>query len=241
MRSFLSSLTSFTFTVPAILRARRLTWPAAITLAACVVVLAASIMDGGPADAGPFSRCRIFRKTRSSSCQTIEPQAMQAPSQPAIGPLPESQAPAPPVPPLWWEEELTDVTYLQPPDTALDPVPGTGSRLGIGGKIPDKIGLKLDPALLDALKKLLAGSLQPTQPVPITLPVAEETSQRLSRILMILEWLAWLGLGTGGASLAGRLGPLVARLAAGLPSAIPVASPPPQTTVAAQSSPPAKT
>lgn len=201
----------------------------------CATLFASCLLfsPGGEAEAGPFAR---FRSCPNGQCPIAPPT-----DPPAIGPSQESREEAPHVPQPWSLDEATVLTSLPPQDTVLDPVPGTGSKLLIGPKAPDQIGLKLDPALLDALKKLAGSSLQPTQPVPISLPVEAATSERLSRVLMLLEVLAWLATAMGGSSLVGKLLPLAARLAAGLPSAIPAPSPAPTPTPAAPSSaPPSK-
>lgn len=202
---------------------------AAATLFASMLLFTA----GGEADAGPFARWR--------SCRNGQCQAAPATAPTVIGPSAESKGEDHPVPQPWLLDDSMELTSLPPQDTVLEPVPGTGSKLLIGPKAPDQIGLKLDPALLEALKKLLSSTGQPTQPVPISLPVGQETSDRLSRVLMLLEVLAWLGTAMGGGSLIGKLLPLAARLAAGLPSATPgqLLAPTP-TPVAPSSAPPSK-
>lgn len=189
---------------------------------------------GGEADARPFLR---LRACPPGGCQVVN----QPTPPPAIGPLPESKGEDRPVPQPWLEPVQTDDTSSQPPPIALDPLPGTGSRLPIGPKVPDQITHKLDPAAIAAIMEALKGSSLPKQPVAISLPVEAETSQRLSRILMILEALAWLGGVTFGGSAVGKFLPLVARLVNGLQSSLPAQSPPSATTPAAPSSPPPKT
>ncbi len=131
------------------------------------------------------------------------------------------------------EEESTS---SQQPDTALEPVPGTGSRLGIGPKVPDKITHILDADTLKKLGDLLTGTQQKPPAVAISLPIADETSQRLSRILTALEWLLYAGAGLFGASKVGPFLQLAARVVSGLPSALKEGSQTPATTAAAPSS-----
>lgn len=203
-------------------------------IAAFITALAlavAFILSGGGADAGPFQRWR--------SCPPGQCGVSPSTSPTYITPSAESKEEDIPVQQPWLLISETGASSSQPPSIALEPVPGTGSRLPIGPKIPDNIGLKIDPATLDALKKLLPTIGQPTQPVAISLPMEEATSQRLSRILMILECLAWLGAGVFGTSSLGKVLPLVAQVAAGLQSATPAPSPAASPTAAAPSSPPA--
>jgi len=213
----------------------------AIQFGLAVLALAIVFMlpIGGELEARPF---RLFgpRCPAGGQCLPSEPFSQPIPP-PVTGPSPESKEVDHPVQQPWLLLDQTELISLQQPDTALEPVPGTGSKLPIGGKLPGEIGLKLDPATLDALKKLLAGTSLPSQPVPITLPVEPQTSERLSRILMILEGLAWLGGVTFGGSFLGKLLPLVVQVANGLRSAIPAPLPAPQPIAAATSSPPAKT
>lgn len=203
----------------------------------CVVLACASMLaltTGGETDAG-----RFFLRRKCPPGTTCIPNQPTPP--PVIGPLPGFKPEATPAQQPWLLISQTDDSSLPPPDTVLEPVLGTGSRLPIGGKIPDKITHILDAGTLSALKEALKGSsLQPGQ-VPITLPVDPSTSDRFSRILMLLEVLAWLGTGIFGGSAVGKLLPLVARLAGGLQSAIPAPSPvPTPTPVATSSTPPSK-
>lgn len=190
--------------------------------------------SGGEADARPFF---LRRACPPGGCQVIN----QTTPPPVIGPLPESKGEALPVPQPWLEPVQTEDTFSQLPPIVLDPLPGTGSRLPIGPKVPDQITHKLDPAAIAAIMEALKGSSLPKQPVAISLPVEAETSQRLSRILMILEALAWLGGVTFGGSAVGKFLPLVARVVSGLQSSLPVQSPTSATTPAAPSSQPPKT
>jgi len=109
-------------------------------------------------------------------------------------------------------------------DTALEPLPGTGSKLPIGGssKLPDLL------KQLDILKKQLEGvqgigNAQKPQ-VDINLPLPDGTSQQLSRVLTLVEGVLWLLGMLGGSSLAGKLLPLVARMVSGLQSSAMAAS-----------------
>lgn len=173
--------------------------------------------SGGDLDAGPFFKRRTCPP---GGCPTVSP-----PTSPiATGLLQESKPVESPVQQPWLLNEQTDDTSLQQPDTALEPVPGTGSPSLIGPKVPDKITHILDPATLQAIVAALKGAAQPSQPVPITLPVTEATSQQFSRISMILEVAAWLGTALLGHSLAGRVLPLVAQVGSGLLSASVAAS-----------------
>jgi len=137
------------------------------------------------------------------------------------------------------EISAQDGSSSQPPGTALEPVPGTGLKLPIGPKVPDKITLQPDAQTLELLKKLLSNTPQGPQAVPITLPIDQPTSDRLSRILMILEWLLLLGGAAFGTSSVGKLIPLAARLVNGLQYATQAPSPTPPPTPADPSSPPA--
>lgn len=189
-------------------------WSAAVASAAA---LAFVILAGGPADARPFKAKRTPNEgtalpcNRPTSPKSITPCAA----------LPEEMQH---VPQPWSLEEETGSISSQPPPTALEPVPGTGSGLLIGNKVPDKITHTLDPATIAALKDALKNSLPQTPSVPITLPVGEETSRSFSRISLALEILLWLAGGTVGTSLLGKASPLVARVASGLLSAFAVAS-----------------
>lgn len=208
-----------------------------------VLTIALMLVAGGSAFAGPFSR---RTSTGPPTCQggrclalpLIDSQPAEQ-SQRVTTPSQESPPEGPPVPQPWLLTSEADDSYSQPPDTVLEPVQGTGSKLGIGPKLPDKITHTLDPASLEKLKEMLKAALPSgSQPVAISLPVAEETSQRLSRISMILEWLLWLGGAYFGLSKTGGALQWVVRVANGLPSAIQAASLPPQQTAAATSSAP---
>jgi len=203
------------------------------------------LLMGGIAVAGPFSHRHPINRIQCSgpSCQMIAPSigVPEAISPPSTMQSPESRPEDRPVQQPWLPILAEEDLCSQPPDTVLVPVPGTGLKLPIGPKVPDKITHTLDPAAIAAIKEALKGTSFPKQPVSISLPVDESTSQRLSRILMLLEALAWLGGGIFGGSAVGRFLPLVARLANGLQSALPAPSPTQATTPAAPSSPPPKT
>lgn len=209
------------------------TWFAALTLIAIV---------GGAVCAGPFSR----RSSAGPSGCTIAPPTlienevirMGATSPIATGQSQESRPEAAPVPQPWLLNSEEENTSSQPPDTALEALPGTGSRLGIGPLAPGKISHQIDEASLLKLREILKESLaSKNQPVVIAPPVTEETSQRLSLFLSSLQWLLWLGGGYFGISKVGTLLPWVARVVAGLPSAISAAAQQPAPTAAATSSP----
>lgn len=137
------------------------------------------------------------------------------------GPSPEfkaaDQAAALPSSPTW----AAGSSYSLPRGTALEPVPGTGSLLPIGGGKPTPITLKIDP---DSLKELqetcrkLAAMLPEKLRVDMNPTLALETSPRLSRLLTGLEWLLLLAGGLGTLFGIEKLSPLVARLVAGLRS-----------------------
>lgn len=188
------------------------------------IALVALLAIGGLATAGVFfpnrQRCRGGCSANRSNLT----------SQIVIGPCVESKEETAPVPQPWSPISEEGSTFSQQPDTVLEPVPGTGSKLLTGPKVPDKITLTPDQALLDAIKGALKAIPQQPAQVPITLPMEPETSQRLSRISMLLEILLWLGGATFGGSFLGKLGPLVVRVVDGLRSATPAQSPtPPQT------------
>jgi len=145
-----------------------------------------------------------------------------------------------PVQQPWLLGSQTDDTCSLQPDTALEPIEGTGSKLPIGLKVPEKITHQVDAETLKKLDALVAVLSQKQQPVAISLPVTEETSQRSSRLLMILEWLLYVGGAYFGLSKVGGSLPWVARLVAGLPSALKDASQTPAQTPAATSSTPTK-
>jgi len=108
--------------------------------------------------------------------------------------------------------------------TVLEPLFGTGSKSPIGVLSP-KVTHQLDPESLRSLKDLLSAA-RPSATVPITLPVESATSDRLSRLLAILEVLSLLvGVKFGGSLVAPWL-PLVQRLVSGLASAAREPSPP---------------
>lgn len=109
-------------------------------------------------------------------------------------------------------------TLSQQQGTVLVPVEGTGSLLPIGGKVPSTITHTVDPAALAKIEALMGSLLKRQDAVPITLPLDQATSDRLQRILMVLEWLLWLGGGVFGMSSAGKLLPWVVRVAGGLQS-----------------------
>lgn len=196
-----------------------------------VVALVVVALIGGTVFAGPF-----FRRPscRGPSCHVAAPEGRIS-----ITPLPEYKQEVPPVQQPWLLTSVTDDSFSQQPDTVLEPVPGTGSRLGIGPKVPDKITHVLDPETLKKISDLLTATSSAKQPVAITLPVTDATSQQWSRILTALEWLLYVG----GVFFAGsKVGPvlqLVARVASGLPSAIAAQSSAPTPTAAATSSTPA--
>jgi len=197
-----------------------------ITLAMAVVAI------GGLAYAGPFFRCRggsCGTPATSYVLPTIAETPARSPVRPATQETPdhiptgtvalqESPTEAIHVPQPWLEPVRTGQQFLPVQDTVLEPVPGTGSKLPIGGgsKIPDLL------KQLDALKKQIEGAtgggsaLKPT--VDINLPLPDGTSQQLSRVLTLVEGLLWLLATLGGSSLAGKLLPLVARVASGLQS-----------------------
>lgn len=208
-----------------------------IALATCLLLV------GGIADAGPFSRLRggSCSPAWSGSCGNpsynsgilaiVLPSPAEVRQTSPIGTIPSPESPTDGdfVPQPWSEPETMEPTSLQAPDTALEAIPGTGSKLPIGNaqKLPDLL------KQLDALKKqldlaLVSGSGQNPK-VDIALPLPDGTSQQLQRVLTLTEALLWL-LGTlGTGSLAGKLLPLVARVASGLQSVATVpssASPP---------------
>lgn len=198
-----------------------------------ILALALVALVGGTAFAGPFFfRPRCNGPSCSSSTTT---------SPPATTPLPEFKEQDPLVPQPWLLTSEAEDTCSQQPDTVLVPLEGTGSKLLTGPKIPDKITHNLDADTMKKLEDLLKATSQNKAQVPISLAMEAATSERLSRISMLLEWLLWLGGGVFGMSSIGRVLPLVARLAAGLPSAIAAQSQAPaQTTSALPSQAPNK-
>jgi len=188
-----------------------------------VLALIALLAVGGLATAGVFFPNRV-------RCRPILARPCNPENRIVIGPCVESREETPPVPQPWLLTSVEENTFSQPPGTALEPVPGTGSRLPIGGKVPDKITIQTDQALLDAIKGALKALPQQPAQVPITLPMEPATSERLSRISMLLETLLWLGGVMFGGSFLGKLGPLVLRVVDGLRSVTPVQSPGPPPT-----------
>lgn len=122
------------------------------------------------------------------------------------------EGPLAPLPPL--PSGVTVLPCSPAPLTALDKLPGTGSPSPtIDGKKP--VPPILDAETIGKLRDLLNGKLQPPS-ASITHTLDGETSQRLSRCALILEVLAVLGSVMLGGSMAGKAGPLVARLLRGL-------------------------
>lgn len=187
-------------------------------LLACAIVSLSVISPiGGNADAGPF---RKWLSCPGGQCQPATPT-----NPPSIGPAPESKPADPVVVQPWLPNDGTDFTFSPQPDTALEPLDGTGLGSLIGkGKVPDKITHTLDPATIAAIVQALKSSSLPTQPVPITLPVEPSTSERFSRLSSILEVAALLGTALLGHSFLGKLLPLVAQAGAGLLSSAAAAS-----------------
>lgn len=204
---------------------------ATVFLSACALALGSlfAVPGANEVNAGPFF---LRRGCPPGGCQTPHYSPSPNPSKDsspptlpnATGQSPGSREEMQVVPQPWLLAGQTDVTSSQQPDTVLEPVEGTGSRLGIGAKVPDKITHTLDPATIAALKDALKNSLPATPSVPITLPLDQPTTERLSRISMALELLAWLGTGIFGGSAVGKLLPLAARVANGLLSATAAAS-----------------
>jgi len=134
-----------------------------------------------------------------------------------------------------WQTLETDDSQSPPPATVLEALPGTGSKSPTGLLSP-KVTHSLDPATMHEIRELFKAKLGP-QTVPITLPMEAGTSERLSRILMILEACVWLAGGMLGISGAGKLSPLAVLLGNGLRSVLPAPLPPSALTPAAPSSP----
>lgn len=173
----------------------------------------ALVVVGGLADAGPFF-CR-------RNCQA-PPQIVAAtiPSPIFTMQSRESKPEERPVQQPWLLNSQTAGTSSLQPDTALEPIEGTGSKLPIGPKVPDRITHQLDPETQKKIDALVAALSRKQEPVAINLPITDETSQRSSRLLMILEWLLYAGAGFFGLSKAGPFIQLVARVVAGLPSVL---------------------
>jgi hypothetical protein len=180
-------------------------------------VLVALVIVGGIADARPFFCRRI--------CQPPPAMTVAATASPIFTmQSPASKPEEAPVPQPWLLNSVTANISSQQPDTALEPVEGTGSKLPIGPKVPDKITHTLDAETLKKIEALLAGMSRKTEPVSIHLPITDETSQRSSRLLMVLEWLLYAVAGYFGLSKVGPFMQLVVRVASGLPSALKEAS-----------------
>lgn len=181
-----------------------------------IIVLCGVLFIGGTVCAGPFFQ----RRTTPGPTWSAAPM----PSPISIGPLHVSkQAEVHVQQPSLQDDPMVPICS-QPPDTALVPIEGTGSKLPIGPKVPDKITHTLDEASIKKLKELVKECMPKQEPVVIHPLVTDETSQRLSRLLMILEWLPYVVGGIWGTSKAGPFLQWVARVAAGLPSALKDAS-----------------
>jgi len=170
--------------------------------------LALIFLMGVPADAGPFFRRPFLHRPILPLCKPRSPIA----TMPSCASL-RGEDNVPVLSLQTWEGEST---YSQQPPTALEPVPGTGSKLPITPK-PIPVPLeKLDPDIAKKIEELLRPT-QPKQPVvPIQPVVDDSTSARLSRLSTILEWLLWLAGALGLQSFLGKFGPLVALLGSGL-------------------------
>lgn len=158
--------------------------------------------------------------------------------------------PAYPMPTLPFAESPTEMPCVPQPSspnspeestsssqqgTALEPVPGTGSRLPIGPLAPNVLH-KIDPESLSKLKAMF-DQLSAVKPsANITMPLEPATSQRLERISMLLEVLLWLGGAILGTSSAGRALQLVAPAVRGLLSMLAAMQPPPTATLPASTS-----
>jgi len=187
---------------------------------ALVPVLVILTFLGGPANESEGQIFRPFRGrlrsltlpcNQSPEVRTIEPTCPNI-----TGPCAELPMDDPVVPQPWLHGELMGDSFSPVQATVLDPVPGTGSAFGIGAKKPNPESPQKDnaeKAILDLLRK--PGLLGKPE-VAITLPLEEQTSQRLSRISLIVEILLWLLGGSAGMTLGGKLLPLVARLVSGL-------------------------
>lgn len=172
---------------------------------------------GGTAFAGPFFQRRLVSIPPPSSPNFIG-QCAESSMQDPMGKEVRVQQPSS----LNYQ---TDGSSSQPPPTVLGPVEGTGSRLLTGLKIPDKITHNVDPEVSKKLDSLVSALQRKQEPVSISLPMEDSTSQRLSRILMILETLLYVVPGGWGLSKVGPFIRLAARLVAGLPSALKEPSP----------------
>lgn len=110
------------------------------------------------------------------------------------------------------QSSLDDWTVqpCSPPQvTALDPLPGTGSKSPtIGGKQPIK--LELDEATLLKLKQLLDGK-SPMPPVTINPVVPDSITQPLQRFCLSAEILVWLASALLSLFGLGKLTPWVAQ------------------------------
>ena len=168
-----------------------------------------------------------------SSPATLPPTCPNVTGQPV-----ESKPEELPVQQPWYLSGTTDEQFLQAPPIALDPLPGTGLKLPIGVG-PSKISHELSEPTIAKLKEIL-GQLRPPQQVPITLPLEAETTQRLSRISLLVEVLLYVLGAAGGASILGRFGPLAALVVRGLQLANQERSKESPMTPVAQSSTPAQ-
>lgn len=170
---------------------------------------------------------QLFRKwtppCKGVSCPTV------------IGPSSVSPQAVQHVPVPWLQTSEVEDSVSPRPNIALEPLAGTGSKSPTSLLSP-KVTHSVDAATMDAIKALLKQSSEP-RPVPISLPMADATSERFSRLLMLLEAVAWLAGGILGISGVGKLGPLVALVANGLRSVLPAQSPAPATPTTAHSSP----
>lgn len=194
------------------------------------------LLVGGTAIAGPF----LHRRSTYCPGGSCSPSLKVTTSPIATIPCAESKPEAIHVQQPWLLTSETESTSSLQPDTVLEGVPGTGSRLPIGPSaalLGTKVTHGLDSETFVKLKELLS---QKPQAVPISLPAMDaETSQRLSRILMVSEWLLWLGGAIFGTSGIARFGPLVVRVVDGLRSVIPAPLPASGTIPGASSLPPA--
>jgi len=177
-----------------------------------VLLVAVLLIAGSPAHANPFSQTKRLSCCRTDSLPITPACAVCKQTSEKVAPLLVQQ-------PLLLTSAAED-TCLQRPDTVLEPIQGTGLKLPIGPKIPDKITHDLDDVSLKRLEAILSRLQQNQQPVNINLPIADETSQRSSRILMILEWFLYAVGVYFPLSKIGQFLPWVARVAAGLPSAL---------------------
>lgn len=153
----------------------------------------------------PSSEGQLFRR-RLNPCPTCPIPTM---------PSAESRQEVPCVPPPSSPISEGDDTCSPQQGTVLEPVPGTGSRLPIGPPAPN-VTHKLDADTSKLFKDLLHKLSDAKPSANITMPLEPETSQRLSRISMLLEVLLWLATVIGGGSTIGRALPLVAPVVRGL-------------------------